>query len=370
MNHNDFMRKALSLAEKGMGFVSPNPMVGAVIVRDGMIIGSGWHRKYGELHAERNAFADCDSRNIDCNGADMYVTLEPCCHYGKTPPCTEAIIEHGIKRVFIGSSDPNPLVAGKGAKILREHGIEVYEGILKEECDGLNQIFFHYITTGLPYVTMKYAMTIDGKIACYTGESKWITGEESRHDVQKQRLRHSAIMVGVGTVIADNPMLNCRLENGRDPIRIICDSSLRTHLDSNIVRTAREIPTIIATVSADEKRIREYEDRGCRIIRTSPQNEKVDLRELMRILGNEKIDSILLEGGAEMNWSALDLGIVSSVLTYISPKIFGGRDAKSPVSGTGIPHPDGAFMLEKSKVTCIGDDILIESRVKNVHRNC
>ena len=169
MNHNDFMKKALSLAEKGMGFVSPNPMVGAVIVRDGIIIGSGWHRKYGELHAERNAFADCDSRNIDCNGADMYVTLEPCCHYGKTPPCTEAIIEHGIKRVFIGSPDPNPLVAGKGAKILREHGIEVYEGILREECDELNRIFFHFITTGLPYVTMKYAMTIDGKSLAILG---------------------------------------------------------------------------------------------------------------------------------------------------------------------------------------------------------
>lgn len=369
MNHNDFMRKALSLAEKGMGFVSPNPMVGAVIVRDGIIIGSGWHRKYGELHAERNAFADCDSRNIDCSGADMYVTLEPCCHYGKTPPCTEAIIEHGIKRVFIGSSDPNPLVSGKGARILREHGIEVTEGILKEECDDLNRIFFHYITTGLPYVTMKYAMTLDGKIACYTGESKWITGEEARHNVQIQRLRHSAIMVGVGTVLADDPMLNCRLENGRDPVRIIGDSALRTPLDSNIVRTAGQIPTIIATVSSDEKRISEYEDRGCRIIRTSPQNGKVDLRELMRILGSDKIDSILLEGGAEMNWSALNSGIVSSVLTYISPKIFGGKDAKSPVSGAGIPHPDGAFMLEKSKMTCIGDDIFIESRVKNVYGN-
>lgn len=370
MNHNDFMKKALSLAEKGMGFVSPNPMVGAVIVRNGLIIGSGWHRKYGELHAERNAFADCDSRNIDCSGADMYVTLEPCCHYGKTPPCTEAIIEHGIKRVFIGSSDPNPLVAGKGAKILREHGIEVTEGILKEECDALNSIFFHYITTGLPYVTMKYAMTIDGKIACCTGDSKWITGEEARHDVQKQRLRHSAIMVGVGTVLADDPMLTCRLENGRNPVRIICDSSLRTPLESNIVRTAKNIPTIIATVSSDEKRIREYEESGCRIIKTAPENGKVNLRELMSVLGKEKIDSILLEGGAEMNWSALSSGIVTDVLTYISPKIFGGGNAASPVAGTGIPHPDGAFMLENSKVIRIGEDILIESRLKNVHGNC
>lgn len=370
MNHNDFMKKALSLAEKGMGFVSPNPMVGAVIVRNGLIIGSGWHRKYGELHAERNAFADCDSRNIDCFGADMYVTLEPCCHYGKTPPCTEAIIEHGIKRVFIGSSDPNPLVAGKGAKILREHGIEVTEGILKEECDALNSIFFHYITTGLPYVTMKYAMTIDGKIACCTGDSKWITGEDARYDVQLRRLRHSGIMVGVGTVLADDPMLTCRLENGRNPVRIICDSSLRTPLESNIVRTAKNIPTTIATVSSNEKRIHEYEESGCRIIKTAPENGKVNLRELMSVLGKEKIDSILLEGGSELNWSALSSGIVNSVLTYISPKIFGGKSAASPVSGMGIQHPDGAFMLENSRIIRIGEDILIESRVKNVHGNC
>ena len=251
--------------------------------------------KYGELHAERNAFAQCDLQNTDCTGADLYVTLEPCCHYGKTPPCTEAIIEHGIKRVFIGSPDPNPLVAGNGVRILREHGIEVTEGILREECDALNRIFFHYITTGLPYVTMKYAMTLDGKIACYTGESKWITGAEARNDVHVQRLRHSGIMVGVGTVLSDDPMLNCRLENGRDPIRIICDSALRTPLHSNIVTTARDIPTIIATISSDSARIHEYESYGCRIIKTSEENGRVDLRELMTVLGREKIDSILLE---------------------------------------------------------------------------
>lgn len=369
MDHNDFMKTALSLAEKGMGFVSPNPMVGAVIVRNGKIIGSGWHRRYGELHAERNAFAECDSRNIDCSGADMYVTLEPCCHYGKTPPCTEAIIEHGIKRVFIGSSDPNPLVAGKGTKILQEHGIEVKEGVLKEECDALNRIFFHYITTGLPYVTMKYAMTLDGKIACHTGESKWITGSDARQDVQLQRLRHTGIMVGVGTAIADDPMLTCRLENGRNPTRIICDSKLRTPLDSNIVRTAGEIPTIIATVSDDTSRIREYEKRSCRIEIISAKNGKVDLNELMTFLGSIGIDSILLEGGAELNWAALEAGIVSSVLTYISPKLFGGTDAKSPVGGIGVPHPDGAFMLENSNIVRIGEDFRIESRVKNVYGN-
>ena len=362
------MREALGLAKKGMGFVNPNPMVGAVIVKDGRIIGKGFHEKYGTLHAERNAFADCSE---DCEGASIYVTLEPCCHYGKTPPCTEAIIEHKIRRVIIGSSDPNPLVAGKGVQILREHRIEVTEGVLKDECDELNEIFMHYITEKTPFVTMKYAMTMDGKIAAYTGESKWITGDESRHNVQLDRLKHSAIMVGVGTVLADDPMLTCRLENGRNPIRIICDTHLRTPLDCNIVRTAKEIPTIIAACSQDFSKISEYEARGCKIIITEEADGHVNLRQLMRILAeDEKIDSVLLEGGGELNWSALESGIVSKVQTYIAPKIFGGAVAKSPVSGIGVPSPSKAFMLTDSRVTKIGEDFLIESRViPNVHGN-
>ena len=368
MTHEEFMLEALELAQKGMGFTSPNPMVGAVIVRDGEIIGSGYHKKYGDLHAERSAFAYCDENGIDCTGADMYVTLEPCCHHGKQPPCTDAVIAHGIKRVFVGSSDPNPLVAGKGTQILREHGIDVTEGILKDECDALNEIFFHYITTGLPFVTLKYAMTLDGKIACYTGQSKWITGEAAREQVQIERLRHSAIMVGVGTVLADDPMLTCRLENGRDPVRIICDSALRTPYECNIVRTAKEVPTIIATVSDDEASAEKFREAGCRVIKTSPVEGRVDLKELMRILGSEKIDSILLEGGGELNWSALSNGIVSKIQAYIAPKIFGGN-GKSPVGGEGVPFPSAAIMLEKGSIVRIGDDILIESRLKNVYGN-
>ena len=368
MTHEEFMLEALELAKKGMGFTSPNPMVGAVIVRDGEIIGSGYHKKYGDLHAERSAFAYCDENGIDCTGADMYVTLEPCCHHGKQPPCTDAVIAHGIKRVFVGSSDPNPLVAGKGTQILREHGIDVTEGILKDECDALNEIFFHYITTGLPFVTLKYAMTLDGKIACYTGQSKWITGEAAREQVQLERLRHSAIMVGVGTVLADDPMLTCRLENSRNPIRIICDSALRTPYECNIVRTAKEVPTIIATVSDDEASAEKFREAGCRVIKTSPVEGRVDLKELMKILGSEKIDSILLEGGGELNWSALSNGIVSKIQAYIAPKIFGGN-GKSPVGGEGVPFPSAAIMLEKGNIVRIGDDILIESRLKNVYGN-
>ena len=364
-----YMKIALDLALKGMGFVNPNPMVGAVIVKNNEIIGRGYHKKYGQLHAERNAFADCDGKGIDCKGADIYVTLEPCCHYGKTPPCTEAIIEHGIKRVFIGSSDPNPLVAGKGASILREHGIEVYENILKSECDSINEIFFHYITTKRPFVTMKYAMTLDGKIACVTGESKWITGEQARLDVQKERLRHSAIMVGIGTVLADNPMLTCRIENGRNPVRIICDSNLRIPLESNIVKTAKDIRTVIVTAyDCGDKKI-PYENAGCEIIACGNEN-KVDLPKLMEILGDMKIDSILLEGGGELNWSMLKSGNVNKIQAYISPKIFGGAGAKSPVSGMGVNSPDNAFMLENTNIRRIDDDFLIEGKViYNVHGN-
>ena len=369
MTDCEYMHEALRLAERGMGFASPNPMVGAVIVRDGEIIGRGYHKKYGDLHAERDAFAYCDSRGIDCKGADMYVTLEPCCHHGKQPPCTETIIAHGIRKVFIGSSDPNPLVAGKGTAILREHDIEVTEGVLKGECDRLNEIFFHYITTGLPFVTMKYAMTMDGKIACYTGESKWITGETARLHVQHERLRHSAIMVGVGTVLADDPMLTCRVENGRDPYRIICDSSLRTPLESNIVRTAKDVPTIIAAARTSD-RFKEYEALGCEVIECGDEtHERVDIVRLMKILGGRKIDSILLEGGYTLNWSALNAGIVNKVQTYVAPKIFGGKDAPSPVGGLGAPAPDRAFMLEAPEISHFGEDIMIESRVKYVHGN-
>ncbi|MDE6035913.1 MAG: bifunctional diaminohydroxyphosphoribosylaminopyrimidine deaminase/5-amino-6-(5-phosphoribosylamino)uracil reductase RibD [Ruminococcus sp.] len=361
MTHEEYMKIAIDLAKNGAGFVNPNPLVGAVIVKNGRIIGRGWHRKYGELHAERNAFADCAE---DCTGADMYVTLEPCCHYGKTPPCTKIIIEKKIKRVYIGSSDPNPKVSGNGVRILRKNGIEVIEGVLKEQCDALNDIFFHYITTGKPFVTMKYAMTLDGKIACYTGLSKWITGESARQHVQYERLRHMAIMVGIGTVITDNPMLNCRLENGRNPVRIVCDTKLRTPFESNIVRTAKEIDTIIATCSDDTEKINQFEKSGCRVMRVEKSGEHIDLNDLMERVGAEKTDSILLEGGGELNYSALKAGIVNKVQAYVSPKIFGGEGAKTAVSGAGVETPDEAYRVRRTEIRRIGEDFLIEGWIK------
>lgn len=360
MKDAQYMQLALNLAEKGCGYVNPNPMVGAVIVKENNIIGQGYHEKYGEAHAERNALANCI---VSPKGASMYVTLEPCCHYGKTPPCTEAIIQSGISKIVIGSTDPNPLVAGKGIQILRENGIEVIENVLKGACDKLNEVFFHYIQTKTPYVVMKYAMTMDGKIATHTGKSKWITGEEARYRVQTDRHKYSAIMVGIRTVLADNPMLNCRIEQGKNPVRIICDTHLRTPLSSQIIKTAHKIDTIIATACTDTAKQKLYIEKGCTVITVYKQNEHLNLSELMKLLGERKIDSILLEGGGALNWSALQNGIVDKVQTYIAPKLFGGELAKSPVGGIGIENPHNAFILKNRKITQIGEDILIESEV-------
>lgn len=361
MTAENYMKIAVEEAEKGMGFVNPNPMVGAVIVKNDKIISKDYHHKYGESHAERNAIENCRE---DMTGAELYVTLEPCCHQGKTPPCTEAIIKSGIKKVYIGSDDPNPLVAGKGIEILRSHEIEVVTGVLKEECDKLNKPFFHYITHGTPYVVMKYAMTADGKIASYTGESKWISNELSRRNVQKSRLRYSGIMVGINTVLEDDPRLTCRIENGRNPYRIICDSSLRIPLNCGIMQSARKIPTILAcTEKSGVKKPKFFERMGVEVICTSSDQGHVNLKELMSKLGERKIDSILLEGGSELNFSALEKGIVNHIQAYISPKVLGGGTASSPVCGMGFNSPENAVKLSKPEITQFDDDILLEWEV-------
>lgn len=360
MSDETYMKLALEYAQKGCGWVNPNPMVGAVIVKDGRMIGTGYHQRYGELHAERNALASCTESPQD---ATLYVTLEPCCHYGKTPPCTEAILESGVRRVVVGSVDPNPMVAGKGIRILRQHGIEVTEGVLCEACAALNKVFFHFIRTRTPYVVMKYAMTMDGKIATSSGRSKWITGEAARRRVQEDRHRYSCIMVGVGTILADDPLLTCRLPDGKNPVRIICDSHLRTPLKSRVVQTAEQVPTILATCSSDEVRARPYREAGCEIFMLPSKDEYVDLRELMTILGEKEIDSVLLEGGGTLNWSALQSGVVNKVQAYVAPKLFGGTDAKSPVGGIGVEDPKKAFRLAPPRITQMGDDILLESEV-------
>lgn len=370
MPEEKYMRRAIELAKKGSGHVNPNPLVGAVIVRDGEIIGEGYHECYGQLHAERNAIANAKKRGDSLEGSTIYVTLEPCCHYGKTPPCTEAIIEEKIAKVVVGSDDPNPLVSGKGFQMLREKGIEVIPHFLKEECDAMNHVFFHYIRTGTPYVAMKYAMTMDGKIACYTGDSKWVTGEESRAHVQTLRNHYKGIMAGIGTVLADDPMLNCRIEGGRDPIRIIADSHLRIPIDSQLVRTAGQQPLIVACLpDADEEKAAQLQEKGVEVLRipgvttadiTEEQKEVISLPVLMKELGARKIDGILLEGGGQLNESALQAGIVDRIYCYIAPKIFGGAQAKTPVEGQGLTRAADAWQFNRIGMQEFGQDILLE----------
>lgn len=351
-----YMRRAIELAKKGAGFVSPNPMVGAVIVKDGRIIGEGYHERCGELHAERNALA---SLTEDAEGATIYVTLEPCCHYGKTPPCTEAIMEHKLGKVVIGSRDPNPLVSGKGAKILREAGIEVVEDFLRDECDAINPVFFHYITKRTPFVSMKYAMTMDGKIATKTGASKWITGEKSREDVQRLRHEHRGIMVGIGTVLADNPMLNCRMEGGRNPIRIVCDSHLLIPTDCNLVKTASSIETVVVTAVSKDEKINILEKAGVEVLTVEEKDGHLSLVDMMNKLGEKTIDSILLEGGGTLNDAMLREGLVERAYAYIAPKVFGGVDAKTPVEGSGVLVPDEAIVFKMIESKVIGEDLRI-----------
>ena len=356
MTHADWMAEALDLAAHGTGYTSPNPLVGAVIVKDGRMIGSGYHEAYGTPHAERNALAACTE---DPRGATMYVTLEPCSHHGKTPPCTEAILESGIGTVVIGALDPNPRAKG-GAEILRQHGVTVIEDVLQDECLRQNAVFFHYIQHKTPYVIMKYAMTADGKIATVSGASRWITGEAAREHVHHTRHAVSAIMAGIGTVLADDPLLTCRLPDGRNPLRIVCDSNLRTPLDSQLVRTAKDVPTLIVCAERRNVDIAPYEAAGCQVLPLPDADGRVDLLRLMEWLHAEKVDIVLVEGGAALNYSLLELGLVQRLQVYIAPKLFGGDTAKGPVGGAGVPLPEQAFLLGTPTVTAIGRDLLLE----------
>lgn len=361
MTDEEFMRKAIKLAMKGEGWTNPNPKVGAVIVKNGEIIGEGYHQKYGELHAERNAIA---SLTEEAEGATLYVTLEPCCHYGKTPPCTDAILKSGIKRVVIGSRDPNPKVSGKGVAILRNSGLIVEEDFMKKECDEINPVFFHFIEKHTPYVVMKFAMTVDGKIATKTGASKWITGQKSRIEVQKMRNRYMGIMVGIGTVLTDDPMLNTRFEGMKSPIRIVCDSNLRIPLDSKICRSAYNYKTIVVCTKDNDEKRNKLELLGVEVLKVPDENGEIDLNKLMIILGEKNIDSILLEGGGTLNYSALKAGIVNELWTFISPKIFGGIGAKTPVEGIGAEIPSEAVMLKYDSTELIDEDLLIKYKVR------
>ncbi|MDW8801828.1 bifunctional diaminohydroxyphosphoribosylaminopyrimidine deaminase/5-amino-6-(5-phosphoribosylamino)uracil reductase RibD [Clostridium sp. A1-XYC3] len=359
-----YMKRALELAAMGIGYTNPNPLVGAVIVKDGKIIGEGYHEVYGSNHAEVNAFKNATE---DVKGATMYVTLEPCSHYGKTPPCAKAIVEKGIKKVVIGLKDPNPLVSGKGIQILKDNNIEVVTGVMEEEGRKLNEIFLKYITTKLPFCILKTAMTLDGKIAAYTGDSKWVTNEFSRKFVHQLRHRVSSIMVGIGTILADDPLLTTRLDtgNGSDPIRIIVDSNTRIPLEAKVLHVQSKAKTIIATTElADGNKLKALESAGADIIITPLKNNRVDLSYLMKALGERAIDSVLLEGGSELNYSAVEEGIVDKVNAFIAPKIIGGREAKTPVGGLGKALMSEAISIENIEIHSFKDDVMLEGYVK------
>lgn len=368
--HEDYMRMALALAKRGEGNVSPNPMVGCVVVKDNNVVAEGYHERYGGFHAERNALLHCQE---DVQGAELYVTLEPCCHYGKTPPCTEIILEKKIQKVYVGCLDSNPKVAGKGVQILRAHGVQVETGILEEECRKLNEVFFYYMEEKMPFVAMKYAMTLDGKIACETGDSRWVTGEEARAYVQCLRKRYRGILAGIGTVLADNPLLNCRMEGGRNPLRILCDTRLRIPLDSQIVETAGEIETVIAwnPQAAETKSLNETVDylkrKGITLLQIPLKkggvNPELDLRKLLRELGARGIDSVLLEGGGTLNASALRENLVQRVYAFVAPKLVAGANAKSPVEGAGISRMKDALELQDVEISSFGKDICITGRI-------
>lgn len=355
------MARALQLALRGAGHTRPNPMVGAVLVKDGRIIGEGWHKQYGGPHAEVNAFA---SATEDPEGATLYVSLEPCSHYGKTPPCADLIIRKKVARVVAALEDPNPLVSGCGFRKLRANGIRVTVGVLAEEARHINDVFLTYVTRKRPFVLYKAAMSLDGKIACHTGESQWISSEKSREEVQRLRGILSGIMVGAGTVIADNPRLTCRMEEYENPARIIVDGKLRVPLESRIFHEpGRNI--ILTTSEASPEKKKALENLGVELIEVdSEEPGKVDLKSAMLALGIKGIDGILLEGGPTLAASALEAGIIDAVRFYIAQKIIGGREAPSPFAGTGAAHMNEVVPLTDAVYGTSGDDLWIQAYIQ------
>jgi diaminohydroxyphosphoribosylaminopyrimidine deaminase/5-amino-6-(5-phosphoribosylamino)uracil reductase len=350
-----FMKRALALAKRGK--TSPNPMVGAVVVREGRIVGEGFHPKAGDPHAEVFALRAAGDQ---AEGADLYVTLEPCCHHGKTPPCTEAVIRSKVRRVFAAMEDPNPLVAGKGIAELRGSGIDVNVGIMESAAQELNEAFIKRVTTGLPLVLWKTAMTLDGKIASRTGDARWITGEHARKEVHRLRSRFDAVLTGSGTVIADDPQLTVRgIRGGVNPLRVVADSSASIPLDSRILDASAR--TIIAVTDKAPSDRLDALRRTEHLVLTLPENEgRVDLRELLLALVREGVNSVLLESGGELAAAMLKNGLVDKGIAFIAPKIIGGRESKTSVEGHGIEHMRDAIDVSSFRVRRFGDDIALE----------
>ena len=353
-----FMRRALTLARKGEGSVSPNPLVGAVIVREGRIIGEGWHRCCGENHAEINAIRDATETVA---GATFYITLEPCSHHGRTPPCAEALIACRPGRVVVGAVDPNPLVSGRGIEALRQSGIETKVGLLEEACRESNRIFFKYIRTGLPYVTLKFAQTLDGRIATASGHSRWISSPPSLRFAHRLRAVHDAILVGAGTVRMDNPELTCRLVRGRNPLRIVVDSGLRLPPDATIFSDGkRTVAAATRRAPAESRRL--LEKKGVEVLEIGEDSAgRVDLRQLLTVLGKRKISSVLVEGGAAVATAFLKGNLVDRLLIILAPKIVG--NGVNAVGDLDIRRMDDALGFSFQRVTRCGADLILDARI-------
>lgn len=362
MSYNEkFMRLAMELAENAVGRTSPNPLVGAVIVKDNRVVGCGWHRKAGTPHAEVHALNQAGEL---AEGADVYVTLEPCAHYGKTPPCAEALVKAKVKNVYGGLLDTNPKVAGKGFKILEDAGIHVEHGFLEDELRQQNEVFLKWIEQKKPFVVLKVAMTLDGKIATASGQSKWITNEASREYGYHLRDIYDAIMVGINTVKEDNPLLTARVAGGKNPIRIVLDSKLSIDLNANLV-IDKSAKTIIATTNlADGDKIKVLKDKNVEVIVVDTDElGHVDIEKLLNILGQQNICSILVEGGATLHGSLVTKKLVDKAYFFIAPKIIGGKLAKTSIEGQGILNLQEAIQLENIETKSLNGDILISGRV-------
>jgi diaminohydroxyphosphoribosylaminopyrimidine deaminase/5-amino-6-(5-phosphoribosylamino)uracil reductase len=351
------MRRALSLARKGVGKTSPNPAVGCVIVKDDRIIGEGWHKKAGMPHAEVSAL---EMAGTDAKDAEVFVTLEPCSHTGRTPPCADALVAAGVRRVVAGMVDPNPQVAGKGFNILNKAGIIVEHGLMEAECRAMNRPFIKHISTGLPYITYKCAMTLDGNIATVTGESRWISCEESRRNAHMLRAAYDAIMVGVDTIITDNPQLTVRHVRGRDPLRVIVDTRLRTPESVNVLGSRLAQNTIIATTESNPRVHLRYTQQGTTVIVCDEYDGRVSMVDLLEKLGKRGIQSILLEGGSRLAGEMLKRGLIDEFVFFLAPKII-GSDGFAPFTLNGITSMDQAIRLVFGQMKRSGQDIVINA---------
>jgi diaminohydroxyphosphoribosylaminopyrimidine deaminase / 5-amino-6-(5-phosphoribosylamino)uracil reductase len=352
-----WMRRVFRLAEKGRGRTSPNPMVGAILVKDGKMAGEGYHAKAGEAHAEVIALQQARE---EARGAVLYLNLEPCMHYGKTPPCAPQVIESGVKRVVIGMEDPNPLIKGKGIEMLRRAGLDVEVGILEKECQRLNEAFCKYILKKEPFVILKVAATLDGKLATRNGDSKWISGEASRRFVHKLRDQVDGVLVGIGTILKDDPQLTARIKGGKNPYRIVLDSRLKIPEEAKVIGTSPSKAIIATTEFAPKDKIEKLEKRGVRVLILDSQEGKINLKSCLFKLGEIGMTSLLVEGGSQINGSFLDEGLIDKLLLFLSPKLIGDHQALGIFGGRGVSSLEEAVALKEMKTRRVGEDILLE----------